>query len=46
MKKIITFLILTSLVSCNKNDDKADGYGILKLTKLRFPRKATGIFNY
>lgn len=42
MKKIITFLILTSLVSCNKNSDKADGYGNFEATEITVSSEANG----
>jgi len=42
MKKIITFLILASLVSCNKNNDKADGYGNFEATEVTISAEANG----
>jgi HlyD family secretion protein len=42
MKKIITFLILASLISCNKNNDKADGYGNFEATEVTISAEATG----
>jgi HlyD family secretion protein len=46
MKKIITFLILTSLISCNKNNDKADGYGNLEATEVTISAQANGNIEY
>ncbi len=46
MKKIITFLILTSLVSCNKNNDKADGYGNFEATEITISAEANGNIEY
>jgi HlyD family secretion protein len=46
MKKIITFLILTSLVSCNKNNDKADGYGNFEATEVTISAQANGNIKY
>jgi len=46
MKKIITFLILTSLVSCNKNNDKADGYGNFEATEVTISGEANGKIEY
>ncbi|MFI0491024.1 HlyD family secretion protein [Flavobacterium sp.] len=46
MKKIITFLILTSLVSCNKNNDKADGYGNFEATEVTISAQANGNIEY
>ncbi|MNS88978.1 putative efflux pump membrane fusion protein [compost metagenome] len=34
MKKIFTFILITSLISCNKNNDKADGYGNFEATEV------------
>lgn len=42
MKKIITFLILASLISCNKNNDKADGYGNFEATEVTISAEANG----
>jgi HlyD family secretion protein len=42
MKKIITLLILTSLISCNKNNDKADGYGNFEATEVTISAEANG----
>lgn len=46
MKKIITFLILTSLISCNKNNDKADGYGNFEATEVTISAEANGNIEY
>jgi HlyD family secretion protein len=42
MKKIITFLILASLISCNKNNDKAEGYGNFEATEITVSSEANG----
>ena len=46
MKKIITFLLLTSLISCNKNNDKADGYGNFEATEVTISAEANGKIEY
>jgi HlyD family secretion protein len=46
MKKIIAFLILTSLISCNKNNDKADGYGNFEATEVTISAQANGKIEY
>ena len=46
MKKTITFLILTSLVSCTKNNDKADGYGNFESTEVTISAEANGNVQY
>lgn len=46
MKKIITLLILTSLISCNKNKDKADGYGNFEATEVTISAEANGNIDY
>lgn len=46
MKKIITFLILTSLISCNKKNDKADGYGNFEATEVTISAEANGKIEY
>ena len=46
MKKIITFLMLASLVSCNKNNDKADGYGNFEATEVTISAEANGNIEY
>ena len=42
MKKIIPFLVFASLVSCNKNNDKADGYGNFEATEVTISAEANG----
>jgi HlyD family secretion protein len=42
MKKIITLIILTSLFSCNKNNEKADGYGNFEATEVTISAEANG----
>ena len=42
MKKIIPFLILASLISCNKNNEKADGYGNFEATEVIISAEANG----
>jgi len=46
MKNIITFFILTSLISCNKNSDKADGYGNFEATEVTISAEANGKIDY
>jgi HlyD family secretion protein len=46
MKKIIPFLILVSLFSCNKNNDKADGYGNFEATEVTISAEANGKIDY
>ena len=46
MKKIIPFLILASLASCNKNNDKADGYGNFEATEVTISAEANGKIDY
>ncbi|MBF2709050.1 HlyD family secretion protein [Flavobacterium soyangense] len=46
MKKIITFLMFASLVSCNKNQDKADGYGNFEATEVTISAEANGNIEY
>ncbi|SHG74468.1 HlyD family secretion protein [Flavobacterium fluvii] len=46
MKKIITLLILSSLISCNKNNDKADGYGNFEATEVTISAEANGKIEY
>ncbi|TRX16689.1 HlyD family efflux transporter periplasmic adaptor subunit [Flavobacterium franklandianum] len=46
MKKIITFLILASLLSCNKNNEKADGYGNFEATEVTISAEANGKIQY
>ena len=42
MKKIIPFLVFASLVSCNKKNDKADGYGNFEATEVTISAEANG----
>lgn len=42
MKKTLAFLILATLLSCNKNDDKADGYGNFEATEVTISAEANG----
>ncbi|WP_348811530.1 HlyD family secretion protein [Flavobacterium maritimum] len=46
MKKIITFILITSMISCNKNNDKADGYGNFEATEVTISSEANGKINY
>jgi len=46
MKKIIVLLLLTSLISCNKNNDKADGYGNFEATEVTISAEANGKIEY
>ena len=46
MKKIITLLILTSFISCNKNNNKADGYGNFEATEVTISAEAIGKIEY
>jgi HlyD family secretion protein len=46
MKKIITLLLFASLVSCNKNNDKADGYGNFEATEVTISAEANGKIEY
>ena len=46
MKKIFTFLILTSLISCNKNNEKADGYGNFEATEVTISAEANGKIDF
>jgi len=42
MKKTITLLILLGLLSCNNNNDKADGYGNFEATEITISAEANG----
>lgn len=42
MKKIITFLIVSSFISCNKDSEKADGYGNFEATEVTISAEANG----
>lgn len=46
MKKIFTLIILASLFSCNKNNDKADGYGNFEATEVTISAEANGKIDY
>jgi HlyD family secretion protein len=46
MKTIFTFLILISLVSCTKNNEKADGYGNFEATEVTISAEANGKIDY
>jgi HlyD family secretion protein len=46
MKKIITFLLLTSLISCDKSNEKADGYGNFEATETIISAEANGKIEY
>lgn len=46
MKNIIPFLILASLFSCNKNNDKADGYGNFEATEVTISAESNGKIDY
>lgn len=42
MKKIIIALLIVSLAACNKNNDKADGYGNFEATEVTISAEANG----
>jgi len=42
MKKIIIALTIVSLAACNKNNDKADGYGNFEATEITISAEANG----
>lgn len=46
MKKIIPILMLASLISCNKNNDKADGYGNFEATEVTISAEVNGKIEY
>lgn len=46
MKKIIPILMLASLISCNKNNDKANGYGNFEATEVTISAEANGKIEY
>ena len=46
MKQLFTFLILINLVACNKNNDKADGYGNFEATEVTISAEASGKIKY
>ena len=42
MKKILSFLVLSSLFSCGQNTDKADGYGNFEATEVTVSSESNG----
>ncbi len=42
MKNIIALLVITSLISCNKDNEKADGYGNFEATEVTISAEANG----
>jgi HlyD family secretion protein len=46
IKPILLFLLFVSLFSCNKNDDKADGYGNFEATEVTISAEANGKIEY
>ena len=46
MKKIIPILMFASLISCNKNNEKADGYGNFEATEVTISAEANGKIEY
>ena len=46
MKKIITILALATLFSCNKNNDKAHGYGNFEATEVTISSEANGKIDF
>ena len=46
MKKLLTFILIMSLISCNKNNDKADGYGNFEATEVTISSEANGKIDY
>ncbi|MBA0884987.1 HlyD family secretion protein [Flavobacterium undicola] len=42
MKKIITLLLTVGLISCNKDNEKADGYGNFEATEVTISAEANG----
>lgn len=42
MRKIITLLLTASLISCNKDNEKADGYGNFEATEVTISAEANG----
>jgi len=42
MKNILTFILLTSLISCNNDKNKADGYGNFEATEITVSAEANG----
>jgi len=46
MKKLIPILMIASLISCNKNSEKADGYGNFEATEVTISAEANGQIEY
>lgn len=46
MKQIITILTFATLFSCNKNNDKADGYGNFEATEVTISSEANGKIDF
>ncbi|MFV5688072.1 HlyD family secretion protein [Flavobacterium sp. ZT3R25] len=46
MKTIFTFLILTSLISCTRNNEKADDYGNFEATEVTISAEANGKIDF
>lgn len=46
MKTTLTLLILISLISCSKNNEKADGYGNFEATEVTISAEANGKIDY
>lgn len=46
MKKRIPILLLASLISCNQNNDKAEGYGNFEATEVTISAEANGKIEY
>ena len=42
MKKIIALLVITNLISCNKDNEKADAYGNFEATEVTISAEANG----
>ena len=42
MKNILALLVITSLISCNKDNEKADGYGNFEATEVTISAEANG----
>ena len=42
MKKIIPLVVIATFLSCNKNNDKADGYGNFEATEVTISSEANG----
>ena len=46
MKKILALLAIATLFSCNKNNDKADGYGNFEATEITISSEANGKIDF